>query len=153
MGVCGNRTERPARPRCRRRGKWPDRARRFLFKMVSPGRMVTPGTGLILKTTRRFQVRLPFLPQAKRRGRVKPYLYVGLIESDVREFCPGFPGDYPGIHHRYSSLYPDTGDGHRHKMQGVPARRKCGRKSARKYRSEKWRGLCWWPHGIQAGTH
>jgi hypothetical protein len=37
--------------------------------MVGPGRMVTPGTGPILKTTRRFQVRLPFLPQAKRRGR------------------------------------------------------------------------------------
>ena len=68
-GVCRNRTERPARPGCRRRGKWPDRARRFLFKMVGPGRMVTPGTGPILKTTRRFQVRLPFLPQAKRRGR------------------------------------------------------------------------------------
>jgi hypothetical protein len=49
-------------------GKWPDRARRFLFKMVGPGRMVTPGTGPILKTTRRFQV-APFLPQAKRRGR------------------------------------------------------------------------------------
>lgn len=61
-GVCRNRTERPARPGCRRRGKWPDRARRFLFKMVGLGRMVTPGTGPILKTTRRFQVRLPFLP-------------------------------------------------------------------------------------------
>jgi hypothetical protein len=44
-------------------GKWPDRARRFLFKMVGPGRMVTPGTGPILKTTRRFQVRLPFCPK------------------------------------------------------------------------------------------
>ncbi len=42
-----------------------------------------------------------------------------------------------GIHHRYSSLYPNTGDGHRHKMQGVPARRRCGRKPARKCRSEK----------------
>lgn len=71
------------------------------FKMVGPGRKVTPGTGPILKTTRGYQVRLPFLPQAKRRGRGKTYLYVGLIESDVREFCPGFTGDYPGIAHRH----------------------------------------------------
>lgn len=76
-GVCGNRTQ----PCYRRRGKWPERARRFLLKMVDPGRMVAPGTGSIQKTTRRFQVRLPFLPQAKRRGRVKP-LFVCWTNSE-----------------------------------------------------------------------
>ncbi len=44
-------------------GKWPDRARRFLFKMVGPGRMVTPGTGPILKTTRRFSGTALFCPK------------------------------------------------------------------------------------------
>lgn len=85
--------------------------------------MVTPGTGQIVKTTREFQVRLPFLPQAKRRGRVKAYLYVGLIVSDEREFCPGFPEEYPGIDHRHSPDYRCTGDGHRHKMLDAT---KCG---------------------------
>lgn len=57
--------------------------------------MVTSGTGPIQKTTRGFQVRLPFLPQAKRRGRVKPYLYVGLIRVMYVNSARVFPAITP----------------------------------------------------------
>ena len=132
-GVCRNGRKRPARP-VAAGGENNRPGTAVLLKWWARAEWL-PWHGPILKTTEVSGTAL-FLPQGSAGAGGEVYLDVGLIEGDLREFCRVFPAIIPNPSPIFF-LYPNTGDGHRHKMQGVPARRRCGRKPARKCRSEK----------------